>query len=511
MRTKTALKNIIVSLGSYGFLLVVGLLLRRLLLDNFDVELVAYEGLLSNIFSLLAIADMNVGGLFGYRMFRAFAEQDEARINQLTSMFRMMYRVIGYLMILGCGVIFFLLPVIFAGKVTMWGYFRAMYLIYAVSAVSSYFFGYWGTLLLAGQKDYQAVAIRTTIQFITQVLRVVILWTTKDFLLYLFVSMVSDLLIQLLIAYRAKKVYPNVKIVKVHWDEYRKEGFFTEMRQLLAIKFSTVVMDSTDSMLITFLIDIRSAALYANYCLIGSRILSIFTRLIAPAQATMADLINKESKVDSYKVYRTLDLGCFFLASILFVCFTVVFQPAITVFFGGDLLLPAGFVLAYSIQNYINMKWQAVRQLRGCFGEYRTEKKYSFIGTVINLLVSIFLAKIMGITGIVLGTIIAKLFFWMSDFIIVDRKFFGKALLIRWGREVFFLLLAFAELGVTRLITNRLPYTLWGMLSCGVVGVVVPTAINLLLFFRTEAFRGIWIRILSVLSSFTNRGRGVSE
>ena len=511
MRTKSALKNVIVSVGSYGFLLIVGLLLRKLLLDNFDVELVAYEGLLSNIFSLLAIADMNVGGLFGYRMFKAFADQDETRINQLTSMFRMMYRVIGFLMILVCGVIFLLLQVIFAGKVTMWGYFRAMYLIYAVSAVSTYFFGYWGTLLLAGQKDYQAVAIRTTIQFITQMLRVVILWTTKNFLLYLFISGLSDLLIQLLIAYRAKKVYPNVKIVKVHWDEYRKEGFFTEMRQLLAIKFSTVVMDSTDSMLITFLVDIRSAALYANYCLIGSRVLTIFTRLIAPAQATMADLINKESKGDSYKVYRTLDLSCFFLASVLFVCFTVVFQPAITVFFGGDLLLPFGFVIAYAVQNYINMKLQAVVQFRGCFGEYRTEKKYSLIGTAVNLLVSILLAKIMGITGIVLGTIIAKLFFWMSDFIIVDKKFFGRSIVARWGIEIAFLLLAFAELGITQLVTKQIPYTLWGMFLCGIIGVTIPTLVNLLLFYRTEEFRGIWIRIQLMLSTILSKRKDIHE
>lgn len=503
MRTKNAFKNIIIAVVAQCTLLVVGLLLRRILLNNFDVELVAYEGMISNIFSLLAVAGMGASSMFHYRMYRAFAREDQDLINWTLSLFRTLYRSLALLLTILCAIVFFLLPVIFGDRVQYWGYFRIMYLLYAVSAISSYVFGYWHTLLIAGQKEYKIVITQTLFQMATQIMKVVVLWTTKDFLLYLLLTTCSNLAETIIIAKRSQKEYPQVKIKKSTLQDCRNEGMLKELKDLFIHRLSSALMYSTDSILITLLVDVRSTALYNNYLMIATRVMGIFDKLVSPMRAMLADAVNKESKETSFLLYRTIDLYCFFLASILFICYVVVFQPAITVFFGGQFLLTGDFVFAYALQYYVNMKYQGVIQVRCCFGDYEIERNCAICGMIINFVLSILLGYYYGLMGVIMGTVIASLALWNGYFIIVDKKFFQLSLLRSWTREVGFLLLALIELWIVRTAVDNIPYTFAGMIIRGIIGVTVPTILNCILFAKTNTFRNILEHLRTV---FIRRG-----
>ena len=141
-----------VSVLLYSVLLIMGVLIRRILLDSFDTELVGYDSLLTNLFSLLSIADLGANGMFTYRMYEAFAKGDWKRINHLYNMYRVMFHTIGYVMSAVFLAVSLFLPVLFEGKVSHWGYFRLMFFISAVGALITYFMGYWTALLTCGQK-----------------------------------------------------------------------------------------------------------------------------------------------------------------------------------------------------------------------------------------------------------------------------------------------------------------------------------------------------------------------
>lgn len=499
MRTENALKNIIVTFLSSAIMLLLALLVRRTLLLGFDLELVAYDGLLNNIFSLLAIAEMGSCNLFNYRMYKAFADQDQNRINFLISMYRTLYRIIGSAIALICLLLFFLLPVIFREKVQLWGYFRIMFIMYAITSVSSYFFGYWATLLIAGQKEYKIAATQTVAKIFLQTAKVIVLWTSKSYLLFLFFSCSADVAVNFFVAHCARREYSMVQIVSVCREDYRREGVFRELREILVSKIAGTLTYSTDNLLIMFLFNAGSVAMYNNYILIGSNCTLLFTRLIYPIRASLADAVHKESKEACYQLYRAIDLFDFFLSSIIFVCFAVVFQPAITLIFGEAFLLPMEFVLAYSLQNYVTMRYQTTLQLRGCFGEYWIERKYIVLGMIINFVASILLSRVLGLMGIVLGTVLAGVCLWQAYLIIVDRQFFHKRLLRIWGRELLFALLAGAELIGVRFLTSTIPYTFVGMLLCGILGITVTTAINIVIFCRTSAFQSILAHLIPVL------------
>lgn len=301
MRTQKAIKNMMVSVLLYSVLLIMGVLIRRILLDSFDTELVGYDSLLTNLFSLLSIADLGANGMFTYRMYEAFAKGDWKRINHLYNMYRVMFHTIGYVMSAVFLAVFLFLPVLFEGKVSHWGYFRLMFIISAVGALITYFMGYWNTLLTCGQKEYKISAVQSTARIAMLVIKCIVLWTTKSYILYLGLSLLSSVISQVAIVILSRKEYPSIHKEKVTLKDYQNEGIFQEIKQILLIKICNSISVSTDSLLITFLINIRTAALYSNYILIGTNVMEVFRRLAVPMRASIADMLYKEATEKSYR------------------------------------------------------------------------------------------------------------------------------------------------------------------------------------------------------------------
>ena len=57
-RTTNALRNTLISFGSFIVIFLFGIAIRRLFLDNLSIEYLGYEGLFSNIFAVLSTLDL---------------------------------------------------------------------------------------------------------------------------------------------------------------------------------------------------------------------------------------------------------------------------------------------------------------------------------------------------------------------------------------------------------------------------------------------------------------------
>lgn len=498
MRTKSALKNIVVSFGAYALLMILGLLVRRMVLYSFDVELVGYGGMLGNLFSLLGIANLGADGVFNYRMYKAFAERNEKRIGKLLGMYKVMFQILGCILTVLCILIFFLLPIIFAGKISQWNYFRWMFVIQACTAISSYFFSYWKSLLIAGQKEYKIVEIESVVQVLGLFAKAVVLWTTRDYLFYLFLTLVFGIAGMIFVAISARKTYPNIQVLKVEHRDFLEEGIVREIRDLFTIKVANAFNLNTDNLIIAFLIDVKTTALYTNYVFVGSNVLTLLTKLTYPLTASIANMLHEGEKERSYRFYKMYNLACGYLAAIIFVCFNVVFQPAITVLFGKQFLLSPGFVFMYSLVGYIAIKNQAIGSFRGVFGEFQVEKNYSIISLITNFTVSFVFGKWWGMPGIIFGTVLANLEIWHSRFVVVARTCFKLRVWQEWIKEAVFFVIVLVEWRIATRLTVAAPFTWRGIIVCGLVGVMVTTGINTIIFCRTQAFHDLIRKVIGI-------------
>lgn len=505
MRTEKALRNMITSFMAYVFLFGIGIIVRRLLLNTFDIELVAYDGLLNDVFSYITLADLGMDTLFTYRLYKAFADDDGAHLSKLVSMYRMMFLLLGILVLLVCGFLYFLLPTIFAGKVTYWKYFYIMFALYSIQTVCSYFFGYWRPVLAAAQMEYKAVRIETTMSFMAIIAKVFVLINTKDYILYLFLSIGCQILSYILVTINSRIEFKGLKLSKVSLSDFKKEGMLSECKEIVAIKAGSTVTWSSSNLLITLLINTTMAAFYFNYAMIGATLYDAVMKLINPMTASIADMVYKDDTDTSFFYYQIIDIAFFFLASIILCGFSCCFQSAIAMFYGEQYLLPLSFVVVYAVEYYVVTRSDFVKCFRNCFGDFDIERKYTLIGSIFGILCSIVFAKPFGVAGITSGIIVSVLFTWQGRCKIVLEKYFIKSVRKVWLREIKLLVLALIELLICLFLTNNLKFGFNQMIIRILVSIFIPTFINAIVFINNKFFRELIVFIKDILINCIRR------
>ena len=95
MRTKRTLLNMAYALGSSLLLLLLGLVTRRLLVDNFGPQITTASQVVSQLFNFFSIAEFGVGSVISYRLYEQIAAKNEEKISKYMSMYKWAYRVVG--------------------------------------------------------------------------------------------------------------------------------------------------------------------------------------------------------------------------------------------------------------------------------------------------------------------------------------------------------------------------------------------------------------------------------
>ena len=95
MRTKRTLLNMAYALGSSLLLLLLGLITRRLLVDNFGPQITTASQVVSQLFNFFSIAEFGVGSVISYRLYEQIAAKNEEKISKYMSMYKWAYRVVG--------------------------------------------------------------------------------------------------------------------------------------------------------------------------------------------------------------------------------------------------------------------------------------------------------------------------------------------------------------------------------------------------------------------------------
>ena len=90
-RTKKATRNIAFSLLSSCLTLLLTLLNRKVILNFMGSEMLGYESLFANIFSLLSLTEMGAGTVIAYQLYSSVARNDEQETNILISIYKFLY------------------------------------------------------------------------------------------------------------------------------------------------------------------------------------------------------------------------------------------------------------------------------------------------------------------------------------------------------------------------------------------------------------------------------------
>ena len=193
-------------------------------------------------------------------------------------------------------------------------------------------------------------------------------------------------------------------------------------------------MNSTDNILISVLIGTSVVGYYSNYALIITNLTAL---LMFFSQAMMTSMGNfgVDADVDKKElVFRSSMLIYAGIAAFATSCIVTMMNDFMTIWLKDEqYLLSDAFVWVLGFKLFIDIITSPNWTFRESAGLFKEVRLIMFLAAIINLVLSVLLAKPFGLAGIIVATSIAKILtlFWYEPRTFY-RKIFCKNLLRYW-------------------------------------------------------------------------------
>ena len=507
-RLENSTKNIFFSFGNTALSSVLGFISRTVFIYCLGEKYLGLSGLLGNILGFLTISELGIASAIGFSLYKPLAENDYRSVSALMSIYRKAYSIIGVIVaISGIGLYFFLdffVPPDQQPYGTSVAYF-----IFLATTVLGYFLSYKTTLISSDNHAYQLVPISICFNTAQTVLQVIILLLTKSYILYLIVQILCSIALM-----AAQNRYITIKYEEV--DFYSTEKLAPEQKStikkniggLVIAKIGDYLVNSTDNLIITKLVSLTATGIYSNYLMIRNMVNGIIATFFAGITASMGNVVAVESDKRKLEIFETTMFCAYFIYSFEAVCFMCLFNPFIgDIWIGSKFTFDTFTVAIIVINNFLTGLRIPLITMKGAAGTYLEDAWIPFAFAGINLVASILLAKVMGVAGVFLGTIIGSLFTadWYRP-IIIYKKVFHTSVSKYYRKYLLYVFLGFTCMAVAYWICSLIhtPYVFLTFILKCIVACVFPLAVNTLLFIRTEEFKTI-LNMVSRLRLFVKR------
>ena len=493
MRTKNSIKNLIFALLGQAFGLIISFIARIIFVKILTDEYLGLNSLFTNILTMLSLVELGIGSAIVYSLYKPLAINDKEKVKSLMQLYKKAYLTIG-IIILFLGIITLPFYRYLINEVPNIKNLDLIYFLFVLNTSVSYFYSYKRSLIISDQKRYIATIYRYSFYFLLNVVQIIILLFTKNYLLFLIMQVIFTWLENIFVSRKADKMYPYLKdkaVKKLETKELYK--IKQNISAMLFHKIGGVVINATDNILIAKFVGLISVGLYSNYYLIINALEIIIIQFFNAIVASVGNL-GAVKKSDAVK--ETFDITLF-LNFIIFgissICLITLFNPFIKLWLGKEYLFDFSIVVVIVICFYLKGIRKTFLTYKDALGFFKEDKYKPIIESIINLVSSIILVKYFGLIGIFLGTIISTLTtsLWIEPYVLYKNYF-------KISLKDYFVRL-FKYLGVT-IISYLIVYILCNLINISaivdlilklIICIVVPIILYVICFRKTNEFKSI--------------------
>lgn len=481
MRTQKTILNLAYALGSSLLLMLLGFATRRLLVFNFGNDITAASQVVDKLFNFFSIAEFGVGSVISYRLYEQIAAKDNEKISKYMSMYKWAYRAVGLsicvLAALGAAALPWIMP-----EVQNLSTAYMVYLLNTISTLSSYFLVTRRLMYTCTQQGYLCTRIDFCFNVANYLARIAIALWLPNYILYFGVTILLNTGANLAVAVRYRRDFPDLHEVRVSLRDFQELGIFRDLRYYLVHRLSNTIYGSSDTIVTSRMGGSAMTANLGNYTTVSDSATGIGNRIMDSFAAAIGSIVyDKTAAANEHdkQVFWGLDLFSYLFGSFVATAYLCLFQPFIALWMGTDRLLPTGFVLLFSLNEYVGWNHRMLGSYRAVLGHFEQDQWFMVASAVTNLLLSFALFPAFGITGIVGATVIAHCIMWTGRGIVVCSRYMvgcgGRYLRVQALHLVTLALLMRVTWTVCALLPDGLP----GLLGRGVVVCLLPNAMNL--------------------------------
>lgn len=425
MRAKKFMQNGIIIIICQCLYYFMEFLCRTVFIRTLPLEYQGIQGLFTNILTLLSLSELGIGSVIIFNMYKPFAENDRPRILALISFYRSAYRAVACI-VAGAGLILTpFLPYLIKDCPDIPD-LSLIYLLYVANSALSYLFSYKQSLFLVDQKLYVTTVWSSFFSILRDILRIIFLYATHSFILYLLLQIVFTLLGNLTISRRAEKCYPYLKeAAGCTLDKGEKKLIYKNIFAMFNHRIGLVILNSTDNLLISRMIGLTSVAINNNYSLIITMVNQFVTQIFSALMGGVGNLLATESKAAAYQVFKTLYFSSFWFYTFCSSCLFVLLNPFIRLVWGAQYLFPMHITAILCVNFYIAGIRRIPITFKESMGLLRQDRYKPLIEALLNLVISILAARYCGVFGIFAGSFFSMVLtsLWVEPYVLFHCGF----------------------------------------------------------------------------------------
>ncbi len=498
------LKNTAVGVISQFIFSLTELITYKVFVTTMTDQYLGARGLFSSILEFLSLAELGIGTVLVYSMYKPIAEKDERKLMALTQFYRKAYYLIGG-MIFGAGVCLIPFLSFFVDNIDAVPYARTIYFLYLLNSSLSYLLVYKQSILNADQKNYIINSYCAAFNVVQCIGQITILVMTKNFFLYLIIQIICTLGRNFFISKTAEKLYPFFKLKeKIELGKDERRGIYKNVIAMFQHRVGGTVLNSTDNLLISKFIGLTFCGFYNTFKMIIRVMNSFLNQFFNAMISSVGNLTVSESKETSYCTFKYLHFLSFWVYTFCTIGFVELANPVILVVFGDD-KYTFGFptVLMIGLNFYVVGIRKVPLTFKEAMGLLWHDRHKPIIEAVLNVIVSIALIPSMGIAGILMGTIVSMVLtsLWVEPYVLFKHGFRMSSVEF-WRKNMIYFMFSGAMIALVHYIDSLFILTGWLDVFAKLgVCIVVPNVIIGVCFSFTGEFKELFSVLIGMLSN----------
>ncbi len=434
MRKKRLVANTVSSFLFRICTIVCGFVLPRIILSNFGSEVNGLVNSITQFLGIITFLELGVGAVIQSALYKPLADKDSNTISEIMVSGQKFFSKIALVLLLYVVILSSIYPYITEQKFGVF-YTVTLIVIISISSFAQYYFGIVNSLLLtADQRGYISYNIQTITLILNTVICAVLIKLGASIHIVKLTTSIIYVVRPLVLAAYVRKNY------KINWKiRYKKEPIQQKWNGV-AQHIAAVVLDSTDSIILTIFVGLKAVSIYSVYNLVVSGIKQLIFAITNGIQALMGELWAKQELDELRNFFGWIEWAIHTGTIFVFGVTIVLILPFVQIYTVGvedvNYVQPlfALLLIAANAGHCLRLPYN-IMILAG--GHYKQTQNNYIVAAIINIVISVLAVQVWGLIGVAVGTLVAMFYqtIWMAiydsrNLICWPIRFFCKQLFV---------------------------------------------------------------------------------
>jgi len=415
-RKKRLQKNTIASFVFQICSIICGFILPRLILQSFGSEVNGLVNSITQFLGIISFLELGMGAIVQSALYKPLANRDNNEISKIIVSAEKFFRRLAQILLVYVAVLICVYTFITKQNFGFW-YTTALIAAMSISSFAQYYLGIvYRLLLTADQRGYISYNAQTISLLLNTFACYLLIQLGSSIQIVKLTTSLIYLMPPVALALYVKHRYCINKTIKYEGEPIKQKW------NGVAQHVAAVVLDGTDSIVLTVFASLSAVSIYSVYYLVTNGVKQLFMSMTNGIQALLGELWAKQELYTLNKIFSWTEWFIHTGVTYFFGCTAILILPFVQIYTKGiydaDYIQPL-FAIIITVANAGHCLRLPYHMMIKASGYYKETQANYIVAAILNIVISILMVRQLGLIGVAIGTLIAMLYqtIWMAKYV----------------------------------------------------------------------------------------------